>query len=382
LTGLPVIKSMHLERWTKSVYEGLTRDHLTANITLMNWNSVVRPLTVMFCLVPTIMVVMLGGHRVLDGGMTLGIFVVFVRYSERFLAPVRTISQEIHQIQDALSSSERIRLLLLENEESSELGKDGTHAGTIAGEIEYRNVQMSYRGTKPVLNDISFCAKPGMKVALVGETGSGKTSTLSLIPRLYRFGGGSITIDGVPIADWQRSALRGQLGLVSQDVIVFRGTLRENLVAAHQDPAKCNDEMIMVAAEQTGLAKIIESLPAGLDSFVHHGGSNLSMGERQLIAFTRMLIRDPAVLILDEATANLDEGFEKVVQRAINVVMKGRTCFIIAHRLSTVMQSDVILVFRDGKIVERGSHVELMELAGYYSELVSRQGASIGGKVP
>ena len=373
LSGLQVIKLLHLEEWTQSIYNRLVKKHLQASVSLMNWNTAIRPLTVMLCLVPTVLVIVLGGRQVIDGIMPLGMFVVFVRYSERFLAPVRTIAQEIHQIQDALSSSERIGQLLQEQDESSQLGADGIHAAPIEGQMEFDHVSMHYHESKPVLQDISFKVARGMRVGLVGESGSGKSSTVNLIPRLYPFQQGKILIDGIPIEQWQRHCLRTQLGVVSQDIVIFKGSLRENLLGAAQRPEEISDAMIFDAAEKTGLMHVMQNLTDGLDTFIFQSGSNLSMGERQLIAFTRMLIKDPAILILDEATANIDESHELLIQNATSVLMKDRTCFIVAHRLSTIIQCDLILVFRDGRIVEHGTHSELIRLGGYYEELIRRQ---------
>ncbi len=373
LTGLQVIRLLNLEAWTKELYDNLINRHLQANISLMNWNTLVRPVTVVLCLIPTILVIFAGGRQVIDGLMPLGMFVVFVRYSERFLAPVRTISQEIHQIQDALSSSDRIQQLLSEPEESAELGGDGSYQGRIQGRVEYKNISMSYHGSRSVLKDISFRVDKGMRVGLVGESGSGKSSTINLLPRLYPYQSGTLLVDDIPIDQWNRRALRRQLGVVSQDVIIFKGTLRENLLGAVHQPSSISDSMVIEGAEKTGLGQLIRKLPLGLDTVVYQGGSNLSLGERQLIALTRMLIKDPAILLLDEATANIDEANEVLIQNAISAVMEDRTCFIIAHRLSTIIQCDLILVFRDGAIVERGNHEQLLRQDGYYAELIRQQ---------
>jgi ABC-type multidrug transport system fused ATPase/permease subunit len=373
LIGLQVIKLLHLEAWSRSIYDRMVNSHLRASVNLMHWNTLIRPLTVMLCLVPTVLVIVFGGGQVIDGTMTLGMFVIFVRYSERFLNPVRVISQEVNQIQDALSSSERIAQLLVEPDESVELGVDGNHVGKIKGSVEYENISMSYGGSKTVLKNISFKVEPGMRVGLVGESGSGKSSTVNLLPRLYPYQAGRILLDNIPLDQWERKNLRQQLGVVSQDVVIFKGTLRENLLGAAQLPEEISDAMILDSAEKTGLKRVMRNFPIGLNTFIHQGGSNLSMGERQLIAFTRMLIKDPAILILDEATANIDEAHEILIQNATSVVMENRTCFIVAHRLSTIVQCDLILVFRDGVIVEMGSHSELAKQGGYYAELIRRQ---------
>jgi ATP-binding cassette, subfamily B, multidrug efflux pump len=211
-----------------------------------------------------------------------------------------------------------------------------------------------------------------MKVGLVGATGSGKTSTVNLLPRLYPYQRGRILVDGVPIERLERAGLRRQLGYVSQDVVVFAGTVRANLNAA-LPRVLVDDARVVAACRQTGLAEVLAKLPGGLDHHIIEGGENLSMGERQLVAFTRMLLRDPAILILDEATANIDEHCEQLIQHAISEVMEGRTSFVIAHRLSTIIQCDIILVFAGGRLVEQGRHQELLAKGGVYAELAGKQ---------
>jgi len=234
-------------------------------------------------------------------------------------------------------------------------------------------VSMGYRPGHSILKGVSFSVETGMKVALVGATGSGKTSALSLLPRLYPISHGQILIDGVPIEKWQRSALRRQLGMVSQDVVIFRGTLRENLLAAYEGPPVTDDE-IMTYCRRSGLSQILHHFGQGLDTEIVEGGDNLSMGERQLVAFTRMMIRNPAILMLDEATANIDEDLEFVIQKAMEEALIGRTCFIIAHRLSTVVKCDLILVFANGQIVEHGNHADLMmRVNGVYRQMAEQQ---------
>jgi ABC-type multidrug transport system fused ATPase/permease subunit len=375
LSGMAVIRVFGLEAWTQKSFDACANDMLRSGIMIMNWNSFIRPITLLLCSLPTLLILWVGGERVLLGAMTLGAFVAFVRFSERFISPIRMISQEIQNIQEALVSSERVRRMLAEPEERDSLGPDGTATPTLLGDVRYDDVWMSYGGD-PVLKGVSFVAKRGMKVALVGATGSGKSSTINLLPRLYPFQRGKIELDGTPIEVIAREHLRAQLGYVSQDVIVFSGTIRANLLAALPEARRNDadiDTVVLAACRKTGLADIVARLPEGLDHKVLEGGENLSMGERQLIAFTRMLLRDPCILILDEATANIDERCEQLIQTATAEVMAGRTSFVIAHRLSTIVQCDLILVFQGGQIVERGTHAELMSLGGVYAGLAARQ---------
>jgi ABC-type multidrug transport system fused ATPase/permease subunit len=229
---------------------------------------------------------------------------------------------------------------------------------------------MGYQSGKIVLDRISFSAKPGQKIGLCGETGSGKTSTVSLLSRLYDFQSGEILIDGHDIRSLKRQELRSRIGFVSQDVVIFRGSLRENL----DDSGLVPDHEILGACCQTGLSRAMEERTLSLDTLILDKGANLSVGERQLIALTRVLIKKPSILVLDEATGNIDPQTEELVHSAVGAVMAGKTCLVIAHRLDTLKSCDQLLVFKDGMITESGKHNELIQRRGYYSELVASGG--------
>lgn len=370
LSGLAVIKAFGLEEWSKKEYDREAAHMRDAGLNTMNWNSLLRPLALLLCSVPTLMVLWYGGQDTIAGSMTLGTLVAFVRLSERFVSPIRTLSQEIQNIQEALVSSERVRKMLQEPEEQDVLGPDGTLSPDIHGHVEFKNISMRYGPKSPwALRDVSFVVRPGMKVGLVGASGSGKSTTLNLLPRFYPFEAGEILIDNVPIQNLRRDHLRSQLGFVGQDTVITAGTIRSNLLSGIGRGIATSDEMLWAACERTGLDIVLNDLPDGLDQNVVEGGDNLSMGQRQLIALTRMLLRNPRIMILDEATANIDERAEKLVQAAVVEVMEGRTTFVIAHRLSTIEHCDVILVFRDGRIVEQGTHESLRSLGAYYHQL-------------
>jgi ABC-type multidrug transport system fused ATPase/permease subunit len=230
---------------------------------------------------------------------------------------------------------------------------------------------MRYPKGELVLKNVSFLIKPGQKVGLVGSTGSGKTTTVSLISRLYEYEDGQILIDGKSIRDYDRKSLRSQLGYVTQDAVIFRGTVRENLLAATEK--NLTDPELLKIADKTGLAKLLNRLPKNLDTHLLDGGSNLSAGERQLINFTRMIIRDPSVMILDEATAHTDEKTEETLHEAMEIAMKDRSCLIIAHRLSTIKECDLLLVFDHGTLVEWGEPKTLLSNPGHYFSLAARQ---------
>jgi len=373
LNGMPVIKVFGLEEWTHRSFAEAAEHHYSSGIKLMTWNSIIRPVTVLLSSLPVVLILAVGGRMHLEGTLEIGVLVAFLRFSERFGSPVRTITQEIQTIQEALTSSERVRQMLIEPEESDVLGPGGDVTAPVKGEVEFRDVWMSYRAEEPVLRGISFAVAAGKKVGIVGATGSGKTTTLSLLAGLYPVTNGTILIDQIDLKQWNRPALRRQLGYVSQDVVIFKGTLRENLLGAMEDQSSVSPERILEACHRSGLAQVMTRFSEGMNTRILDGGENLSMGERQLVAFTRMLIKDPAILILDEATANIDEECERLIQESMDSLLKGRTSFIIAHRLSTILSCDLILVFENGKIIESGSHADLLANEGHYAALVRRQ---------
>ena len=264
--------------------------------------------------------------------------------------------------------------MLNEDNEDVAFKRSGKLSRRIKGHISYDKVWMEYAPQKPILKGISFSIQPGESVALVGQTGSGKTSTVQLLPQLYPLSGGKILVDDIDLQEWSSQAIRQQMGIVSQDVTIFHGTIKDNLIAAlPTGHPGLNDEELSSICNRTGLLSIINNMPSGMNTECLDNGSNLSMGERQMIAFTRMLIRDPSILVLDEATANIDEEYESLIQKTLKEVLKGRTTFIIAHRLNTIRDCDKILVFEKGQIVEAGDHETLLNKNGIYATLVARQ---------
>ena len=367
LSGIPVIRSFGLEKWSQEHYDDSVdkylQAHLKANL-LYSWS---RPLISFFCSLPLVAVVWFAGHEIMAGVLGVGVFAAFIRYADRFFNPMQMLAREIHLIQQALTNSERVSVFLQEAAEDSVLGADGqVDYGPINGEVEFKNVWMAYAKENWVLRDVSFKLSPGECIGLVGTTGSGKTTTVSLLSRLYAFQKGSITLDGRDIKEYRRSFLRRSIGFVSQETILFRGSMRLNLTLEEE----FTEEDITRAVELTGLGKVMRAASMTLDSLVLDGGSNLSIGERQLVSLTRILLRDPVLLVLDEATANVDPGYERIIQEALKVVMKGRTSLIIAHRLHTLNICDRILVFKSGELVEHGTREELEAANGAFRNLV------------
>lgn len=380
LNGISVIRAFGVEHWSKERFDATISSHLSTSIELNRYFSMIRPVISLAAHLPLLVLLWFGGLSVLAGTMQLGLFVTFIRYCDRFSRPIETFSREIHLVQQAFANGERVAVFLQAPTEESELGANGGHRiEHVNGEIDVRGVTMSYDAATPVLKNISFSVSAGQKVGLAGKTGSGKTTTLALLARLYEFQSGEILIDGKPIRHYDRESLRNTIGLVSQDVVIFRGSLRENLSL---NPA-VRDDSIEAACRQTGLTEIMQARQLSLDSEVLDKGENLSVGERQLVALTRVLIKNPSLLILDEATANIDPSFERIIHDAVDTLLRSRTCFLIAHRLDTLRSCDKLLVFRDGEIVEQGSHQELLSRHGYYaslheSNLLYQQASNIG----
>lgn len=366
LSGMEVIRTYGLENWSRDQYNDYVDEYRTSHLkanTLYAWT---RPMVAFLCSAPIIGLVWFGGHEVLAGTMSVGIFVTFIRYCERFFNPIMTLAREIHVIQQAFTSAERVASFLSHDEEDAVLGEDGKWSPkTIEGSIEFNDVWMAYAKDNYVLKGLSFKIKKGEKIGLVGTTGCGKTTTVSLLSRLYEYQRGEIKLDGHSLRNYQRSFLRGQIGFVSQDAIIFHGSFRQNLCTDETVP----DDQILYACEVTGLARVMHLGGWTLDSEIFEGGANLSVGERQLLSLTRVLIKNPSILILDEATANIDPWFEKIIHQAVDRVMEGRTCLMIAHRLSTLDHCDRIFVFDQGQLVEEGSKKELEDMKGHFYNL-------------
>lgn len=377
LNGLEVIRSFGLEKWSKQEYDKAVDEHFDSQLKA-NWLfGLTRPFVSLLCSLPLVGLVWFGGEKVLAGAMTVGLFVTFIRYCERFFQPIMTLAREVHVIQQAFTSSERVMTFLKQSTEEIELGEDGEvskstnenlgHA--LKGKIDFKDVWMGYNDDEMVLKGLGFSIAPGEKIGLVGTTGCGKTTTVSLLSRLYDFNSGDITIDDVSIREYQRDFLRAQVGFVSQDAIIFRGSLRENLTADDN----LTEEDLINACEQTGLLQVMQSNAMSFESEILEGGSNLSVGERQLVSLTRVLLKNPSILVLDEATANIDPYFEQIIHKAVDKIMENRTCLIIAHRLATLEHCDRILVFESGVLVEEGSKDELYQKKGTFFNLQNAQ---------
>ncbi len=310
-----------------------------------------------------------GGGRALQGAVSVGLLVAFIQYIQRVFVPIRELSGKVASIERALAALERIMGLL----DIDERLPAGTYApAVVRGEISFDHVDFSYDGTTPVLRQVTLAVPPGHALALVGPTGSGKTTVSKLLTRLYAAPAASVKLDGVPVEQWEIGALRRAVGVVQQDVVLFSGTLGQNVDLGRG----LADEVIEQALRDACLGEVVERL-GGIHQEVGEGGSGLSSGERQLLSIARILAANPAVVVLDEATASIDTMTEQKVQAAIERVLAGRTALVVAHRLSTIRNANQIAVLRQGEIVELGDHDQLMVHAGLYAELVAaaeRQG--------
>ncbi len=314
-----------------------------------------------------VVVAVFGGWFALKGMITIGVISAFLLYAKQFIRPVNEVAQLFGSIQTAAAGAERVFALMEQPEEDSR----GTLAlGEGRGAISFQNVTFSYVPGQPVLKSFSLDIRPGQKIALVGATGSGKTTVVNLLSRFYPVDSGEITIDGQSIYQLDRSGLRSQMAIVLQDTVLFSDTVEGNLKYAAPNASQEDMER---AARISHCARFIEKLPQGYQTVLTHAGANLSQGQRQLLAIARAILADPKILILDEATSCVDTQTEKQIQDAMAQLMKNRTCLMIAHRLSTIQDADVIVVLDGGQVVETGTHQELLARKGYYHALYMTQ---------
>jgi ATP-binding cassette subfamily B multidrug efflux pump len=311
----------------------------------------------------------LGGWMTLRGWATIGTIAAFYSYSRKFAAPLRQLGNLYNQVQAALAGAERVFEVIDEQPELTD-APDAVALDDVAGEVVFDRVNFSYVPGVPVIKDMSLTARPGRTVALVGPTGAGKTTMVNLLTRFYDIQGGAITIDGKDIRQAQKDSLRRKLGIVLQDTFLFSESVMENIRYGRLD---ATEDEVVAAARLANADQFIRRLPQGYDTELSERGSNLSQGQRQLLAIARAVLADPGILILDEATSSVDTRTEVRIQEALLRLMEGRTSLVIAHRLSTIRNADNILVINDGRIIERGTHDELLAQRGFYHHLYMSQ---------
>ena len=313
-------------------------------------------------------VVVVGAQLALTGNATPGDIQSFIQYVRNFTQPVQQLANVSNTMQSMAAATERVFEFLAAPEEEQPADPQIPEARD--GLVEFEHVKFGYDPAKPIIHDFTCTAEPGQTVAIVGPTGAGKTTLIKLLQRFYDVDAGSLRVDGVDVRGWDRAALREEFAMVLQDTWLFNGTIRENIRYGRPD---ATDAEVEAAAKAARCDHFIHTLAGGYDFMINEEGTNLSQGQRQLVTIARAVLADRPALILDEATSNVDTRTEELIQRAMDALMQGRTSFVIAHRLSTIRNADVILVLRDGDIVEKGTHEELLALGGFYAELYNSQ---------
>ena len=314
-------------------------------------------------------VAIIGGVLASQGKITVGNIQSFIQYNKRFTQPISQIAQVSSMIQAMIAAAERIFEFLDEKEERK-LGDNLQDADKIKGDITFENVNFGYNSDKIIIHNFNAHIKDGQKVAIVGPTGAGKTTIVNLLMRFYELNSGRILVDGINIEEFDRGEYRKKFGMVLQNTWLFGGTIKDNI---RYSKPEARDNEIIEAAKAAHVHHFIKTLPNGYNSVINEESSNISAGQKQLLTIARVILADPEILILDEATSSIDTRTEIQIQSVMDNLMKGRTSFIIAHRLSTIKNADIILVIKDGNIVEQGKHEELLQRGGFYSELYNSQ---------
>jgi len=369
ISGVRVSRAFAQEGTQRRRFHEENRGNLQANLSTAGVQAVATPVIQMVSALGMAIVLGVGTWQILHGGLTVGTLVAFVSYLIQFYQPVEDLIRVNNTVQHAISSAERIFEFLDERPDVTDK-QDAIQLERVDGRVTFEDVTFAYETNKAVLHGISFEAEAGQIVALVGHTGSGKTTCVNLIPRFYDPDGGRLTIDGHDLRDVKIESLRDQIAVVIQETFLFGASIRDNIRYGRLD---ASDEEVEAASRQANADEFIAQLPDGYDSWTGEGGVLLSRGQRQRIALARAILKNPRVLILDEATSDVDTETEVLIQRALENVMRGRTTFVIAHRLSTIRNADQIVVLDHGKIMERGTHNELLASGGHYAELYQAQ---------
>ncbi len=365
IKGMRVIQGYARQDLNAGLFRELLYDHSTYNVRVTRTEASFIPLLEVNSHVFISALLVIGGARLLHHDMTLDSLIVFFFLANLFFSPIQQLAAQYNQALTAMAGAERV-FRFLDREPDWQEPADAARLETLAGHVEFRQVGFAYKPGRPVLTDITFAAAPGQTIALVGPTGSGKTTIVNLIAKFYIPGAGQVLVDGRDILGVRAASLRRHMGIVLQSNFLFTGTVMGNILVGR--PGASESEAL-AAAEQLDCRALIEALPDGFQTRVGEGGAGLSLGQRQVICFSRAMLANPKILILDEATSSVDALTEERLQNALAKLLSGRTSFVVAHRLSTIRKADLVLVIEGGRIVERGSHRQLLRLGGVYARL-------------
>ena len=369
IAGIGTIQAFGQEEKMYRRFQEINLGYRNVLLRSVRYNAVFFPIIEIFSALTIGLLLWYGGRQILSGAIQAGVIVAFVQYIQRMYQPIRDLAEKYNIMQAAMASSERI-FTLLDTAETIKNPDRPKNIERLRGEVEFKDVWLSYNRGEPVLKGVSFGVSPGEKVALVGATGGGKTSIISALCRFYDIDQGAILVDGIDVREWNKQALRRHLGLVLQDVFLFSGDIAANITLGD---SRAGREQMMEAARRVHIAPFIEKLPQKYQQEVQERGSTLSQGQRQLLSFARALAFDPKILILDEATSSVDTATELLIQDALHELLKNRTALVIAHRLSTIKNADRILVIHKGEVWEQGNHHQLLAQGGIYSRLYDLQ---------
>lgn len=377
INGMSIIQQFRQERRLQKEFEETNRSYFDSRYSMVRINAILlSPIINFLYTIAVVLILAIFGINALNSPIEVGIIYAFTSYANDFFRPLTRLMDSLSLFQDGIVSSSRI-LKVMDNEEYTPQQKNIAGAEIEIGKIEFKNVSFSYDGKSDVLKNISFNVNPGETVALVGHTGSGKSSIINVLMRFYDFQKGEVLIDGRSIKDYPMRELRRKTGLVLQDSFLFYGTIKDNIRIKNNE---INDREIIQAARFVQADQFIEDLPGDYDARVVERGASFSSGQKQLISFASTIVRDPRILILDEATANIDTETEALIQEGLNRMRKGRTTVAIAHRLSTIRDADQILVLEDGRIIERGTHDDLISKGGKYKDMYELQNIGLQTK--